>query len=59
LLLGFCFYLFELLVNNRSIQAQLSTQHDVLLDEKSLFAAVKRPASYLFALVADGWVWVE
>ncbi len=59
LLLGLCFCLFELLVKNLSIQAQLSTQHDVLLNEKALLAPVKRPASDLFALIADGWVRVE
>src|SRR5260221_10351880 len=59
LFLGFCFPLFELLVKNLSIQAQLSTQHDVLLNEKPFLAPVKRPASDLFALVADGWVRVE
>ena len=59
LLLGFGFCLFEFLVKNLTIQAQLSTQHDVLLNEKTLLAPVKRPASDLFALVADGWVRVE
>src|SRR5258708_3475258 len=59
LLLGLCFCLFKLLVKNLSIQAQLSTQHNVLLNEEPLLAPVKRPASDLFALVADGWVRVE
>src|SRR6202043_2296707 len=59
LFLGFCFRLFELLVKNLSIQAQLSTQHDVLLNEKPFLATVKRPASDLFALVPDSWVRVE
>src|SRR6267143_5006552 len=59
LLLGLCFCLFELLVKNLTIQSQLSTQHDVLLHEKPLLPAVKRSATDLFALVADGWVRVE
>ena len=59
LLLGLCFRLFKLLVKNLSIEAQLSPQHDVLLNEKPLLAPVKRPASDLFALVADGWVRVQ
>ena len=59
LLLGFRFRLLELLVKNLSIQVQLSAQHDVLLNEKTLLATVKRPASDLLALVADGWVRVR
>jgi len=59
LLLGLCFCLLELLVKNLPIQAQLSTQHDVLLNEKPLLAPVKRTASYLFPLVAYGWVRVK
>ena len=59
LFLGFCLRLFELLVKNLSIQAQLSTRHDVLLNEKPLLTSVNRPASDLFALVADRRVWVE
>ena len=59
LLVGLCYCLLELLVKNLSIQTQLSTQYDVLLNEKTLLAPVKRPASDLFALVADGWVRVE
>src|SRR5712692_5682374 len=59
LFLAFRLCLFPLLVKDLSIQAQFSTQHDVLLNEKPLLATVKRPASDLFALVADGWVWVE
>jgi hypothetical protein len=50
---------FELLIKNRSIQTQPSTQHDVLLDKKTLLAPVKRSTSDLLALVADGGVWVE
>src|SRR5438270_12049296 len=59
LFLGLCFCLFELLVKNLSIQSQLSTQHDVLLNKNSLLATVKRPASDLFALISDGWVRVK
>src|SRR6266403_6182223 len=59
LLLRLSFRLFELLIKNLSIQAELSTQHEVLLKEKALLATVKRPASDLFALVADGGVRVE
>ncbi len=59
LLLRLSFRLFELLIKNLSIQAELSTQHHVLLKEKALLATVKRPASDLFALVADGVVRVE
>jgi hypothetical protein len=59
LLLAFRLRLFQFLVKDLSIQAQLSTEHDVLLDEKPLLTAVKRAASDLLALVADGWVRVE
>src|SRR6266851_5502132 len=59
LLLGLYFCLLKLLVKDLSIQAQLSTHHDVLLNEEALLAPVKRSAPDLFALVADGWVRVE
>src|SRR5947209_2122012 len=59
LLLSLRLCLFELLVKHLSIQAQLSAQHDILLNEEPLLAPVKRPASDLFALIADGWVRVE
>src|SRR5260221_10584997 len=55
LFLGFCFRLFELLVKNLSIQAQLSAQHDVLLNEKPFLAPVKRPASDLFTGARKGF----
>src|SRR5260370_9253631 len=55
LLLGLGLCLFELLVKNLSIQAQLSTQHNVLLNEKPLLAPVKRSPSDLFSLVPDVW----
>src|SRR6202171_3410810 len=56
LLFGLCFCLFELLVKDVPIEAQLSAQEDLLLNAKPLFTPVKRSASDLFALVADGWV---
>src|SRR4029077_15274245 len=59
LFLGFCFRLFELLIKDRPVQPELSAEHDVLLDEKSLLPPVKPPASDLFALVPDSWVWIE
>src|SRR5580692_7963532 len=59
LFLSLSFCLVEFLVENLSIQAQLSTEHDFLLDEKALLTPVKRSAPDLLALVADGWVWIE